>query len=114
VLPAELPEPALDPSATSRPDRPRLALVQPPPEPDAGIPFETGLVRFFVIGAAIGFALIFALVGGGLLASGIGLVYALPAAAFVAAFGGIGFGAMEGAALHKPRPPKDRPTVPLT
>jgi hypothetical protein len=108
VLPAELPEPTPDSAEAPHTDRPRLALVQAEPEPE--LPFETGLVRSLVVGGAIGFALIFALVGGGLLLSGIGPAYALPAAAFVAAFGGIGFGAMEGAALHKPKPPKERPT----
>jgi hypothetical protein len=59
-------------------------------------------VRSVVVGGVIGFTVVFVMVCAGLLLADLDLAYVLPSAVFVAAFGGVGFGAMQAAALHKP------------
>jgi hypothetical protein len=84
------------------PGSPERSIV-PPPEEAHALPFEHGLVRSVVLGGVIGFAIVFVLVATGLLLIDMELAYVLPSAGFVAAFGGIGFGGMQSAALHTPR-----------
>lgn len=107
MLPAERPRPAHETDST--PDHPaRLSLV-PSREEDQlvqEVSFETGLIRSLVIGGFVGFIAVFVLVCGGFLLAGIDVISSILSAAFVGAFGGVGFGAMEGASIHKPRPPK--------
>lgn len=83
--------------------RRHLSAVPTAGEDVSDLPYEHGLLRAALIGGAIGFAVVFALVCGGLSLTDLGLAYALPSAVFVAAFGGFGFGAMQAAALHRPR-----------
>jgi len=80
-----------------------LSAVPRREEDAPGPQAEDGLVRSAVVGGVIGFAVVFVHVCAGLLLADMELVYVLPSAAFVAAFGGFGFGAMQAAALHKPR-----------
>lgn len=84
-------------------DRARLSVVRPSEEDPSELQFEDGLVRSAVVGGAIGFVIVFVMVCAGLLLTDMDLSYVVPSAGFVAAFGGIGFGAMQAAALHKPR-----------
>ena len=103
MLPAEQPDRSLDSSAPAA-GRPRLAVValaeeQRSPE----LPYENGLLRSALIGAVVGFTIVFAMTFGGLLVTGLELSYVLPSALFVSVFGGVGFGGMQAAALHRPR-----------
>lgn len=102
MLPAQQPDRPLASSAPTV-DRPPLVAVPPHQEDRHEVPHEDGLVRSVVLGAAIGFTTVFVMVCAGLLLADMGLAYVLPSATFVAAFGGIGFGGMQAAALHKPR-----------
>jgi hypothetical protein len=83
------------------------ALTEAKADSTAELAFEDGLVKVAVIGGAVGFVIVFALVAAGLyLIADAGLPAALGGASFVAAFGGLGFGAMMGASLHKPSAPR--------
>ncbi len=86
--------------------KPELTLVPSAADVDEDVPFETGLFRSAAIGAIVGFALIFVMVVVGLLIAGIELWATLLSAVFIASFGGIGFGGMEAASMHKPPTPK--------
>lgn len=62
---------------------------------------DAGLTRALVLGGSAGFVVVFAMaVGALLLTTPYGLVPALGSAAFIAAFCGIGFGAMVAGSLH--------------
>ena len=63
-------------------------------------PADTGLVRAFAIGAAIGAVAVFAVFFGVATALGLGTPAAIGIGAFTAAWGGPGFGGMMGAVLH--------------
>jgi hypothetical protein len=102
VLPAEQPDSSLD-NRASPTERPLLSAVPPSEEDQHGLPFEDGLLRSAVVGGVIGFTVVFVMVCAGLLLADLDLAYVLPSAVFVAAFGGVGFGGMQAAALHKPR-----------
>jgi hypothetical protein len=103
VLPAEQPDPTPT-SRASTPERPLLSTVPPSEEHQHELPLEDGLVRSAVVGGVIGFTVVFVMVCAGLLLADLDLAYVLPSAVFVAAFGGVGFGGMQAAALHKPHP----------
>jgi hypothetical protein len=56
-----------------------------------------GLARALIAGSAIGFVVIFTIIGVAMLLAGAGMGIALGVGFFVAAFGGPGFGTMFGA-----------------
>jgi hypothetical protein len=64
---------------------------------------DAGLFRAFVKGSIIGFVAVFVLLGGMILAVGMGIAAALGVGAFTAVWGGPGFGGMMGAILHDSR-----------
>lgn len=101
MLPAEPPD-SSPRSTASIAEGPRRSAVPLDGEDQADVPFEDGLVRSAAVGGVIGFTIVFVMVCAGLLLIDMDLAYVLPSAAFVAAFGGVGFGAMQAAALHRP------------
>ncbi len=106
MLPAESPGAAsVPPDPTDegvRPSRPELTLVSSAAETSEDVPFETGLLRSAILGGMLGFSIIFVLVLVGFLLAGIDPAATVLSAIFVASFGGVGFGAMEAASMHKP------------
>lgn len=82
------------------------------PEPDgrrAGDAPDAGIGRAAVIGAVLGYLVVLPLVSVILLVAGAGLVSAVAVGAYVAIWGGPGFGAMFGASYYVSKFPDDTP-----
>lgn len=83
------------------------------PEPDsrrAGDAPDAGIGRAAVIGAVLGYLVVFPLVSMILLVAGAGLVSAVAVGAYVAIWGGPGFGAMFGASYYVSKFADDKPS----